>query len=32
LRQIINSQSQLPKNWDSHISMLPENILDPRQW
>lgn len=32
LRQIIGSQSRLPKNWDSRIGTLPEIILDPRQW
>lgn len=32
LRQIVESKIQLPSGWESIIDVLPESILDPRQW
>jgi len=32
LTQIIESNSQLPIEWESNIDTLPEEVLDPRRW
>ena len=32
LRQTVESKVQLPTAWESEINVLPEALLDPRQW
>ena len=32
LREIVNSQHDLPKDWKFHIPRMPYEILDPRKW
>jgi aryl-alcohol dehydrogenase-like predicted oxidoreductase len=32
LTQVVESEFQLPENWDLKVEQLPDKILDPRRW